>query len=91
MKTKFRLSTGGIEIKKEMAGIELTLPAFNIEGEVEYAPSEIKDLWDLTKIVTQESPEVFSQFAINLIKTYQATQQEASKLVQEEEVLDASC
>jgi len=77
MKTKFKISTGSFNVERvaeEVKAIPFSIPAVDIDVEVEYSASEMLELWNTTKTVLNESPEVFENFAVKLVECYYRAQ-----------------
>lgn len=88
MKTKFNITVGGFTLNKEVAIVKdqngaiidheyqpVQIPKTHIEGEFEYSVAELRDSWKLVKEITEESPEVFKNFAIKLFDVYKEVEE----------------
>ena len=68
MKSKFKINTSKI-----VKNGETTIPALDIEAEVEYNVGEVKELWELCKKVSSEAPEVADKFIQEISKVVMNT------------------
>ena len=102
MKTKFKLNLGGFTINTnttvvrndkgevvEATAIPVEVPAISIEGEVEYTAGEMLDMWNVTKTVAKEAPEVFKNLAIDFVKAYYEAEEVVMPMHEERD--NASC
>lgn len=86
MKAKFRINTGAFNFDKvvsekqvngvveEVKALPISIPSIDIDVEVEYSASEMLEMWNVTKTVANEAPEVFENFAIKLVECYYRAQ-----------------
>lgn len=87
MKTKFKFNIGAFTLNTnttivrndkgelvEATAVPVEIPAMDIEGEVEYSASEMLEFWNVVKTVSNEAPDVFKDFAVNLFRAYQVAE-----------------
>lgn len=100
MKAKFKINTGAFELNKvvrevekngvleEVQAIQTPIPSINIDVEVEYSASEMLEMWKATKTIAEECPEVLKNLAVNLVKAYNAVEENTTT---QEERVDEVC
>ena len=67
MKAKFNITLPEVQVTIEGKEVKV-LAGGNIASEVEFAPTEIKDLYDIQKGLLQELPGVIKQFAVDVCR-----------------------